>query len=168
MENTATNSTIEDEHAWAFFGKNSEYYLQRWQQRRQGSYVTFNTAAFLGGFGWFAYRRMYLVLFCLITLLIVEGMLEEAILGQQRGTGAVLLANLICASLYGTFGNALYLWDAERKMKKLIRLSLPKDELLERLRRAGGTSWWFLPITVLIVAAFGGLYWWATQATAAT
>lgn len=167
MENTAAPDSIEEEYAWAFFGRNSEYYLQRWQQRQQGSYIMFNPFAFLFGWGWFAYRRMYRVLFCLIALLMMESVLEEAILGQQRGTGAVLLTNVLCASLYGAFGNALYLWDAEHKMRKLIRLGLPKDELLERLRRAGGTSWWFLPVSLLVTAAGGGLYWWVLQGSVA-
>ena len=106
-------------------------------------------------------------MFCLIALLMMESVLEEAILSQQRGTGAVLLTNVLCASLYGAFGNALYLWDAERKMRKLIRLGLPKEELLERLRRPGGTSWWFLPVSLLVMAAGGGLYWWVSRGSVA-
>ncbi len=162
MNDTAARQ-IEDEHAWVFFGPNSEYYLERWQLRQQGKYVTFNISAFFAGLFWFAYRRMYAVLFFILVALVLEAAAEEALIGEERNATATVLANILFTSLYGAFGNSLYLWDAERKMRKLVRLGLPKDELLVRLRRAGGTSWAFLGVILAVGGALWALFTWAQQ-----
>lgn len=94
---------------------------------------------------------MYLILALLLIVLALEGVLEERVFGFKRGTGAVVVANLLTASIFGFFGNSLYLWHAERKMRKLLALGLPHQELLVRLRRAGGTSWWVLLILISLV-----------------
>ncbi|QNH63696.1 DUF2628 domain-containing protein [Hymenobacter sediminicola] len=159
MNSTDHLLKIEDEYAWTFFGRSREYYLELWQLRQQGKYVHFNIAAFFFGVFWFAYRRMYFVLFLLVAVLLAEAMLEQALLGEARGQGRTILVGLVQASVLGAFGNTLYLWDAERKMRKILRRAIPKDDILALLRRAGGTSWWFVPV----VLAIGGLYGWLLQ-----
>ncbi len=154
---------IENEYAWTFFGSNAEYYFERWQQWQQGKYVTFNVSAFFAGLCWFAYRRMYFVLFLVFVAVLAEVVAEEALLGPQRSAGATALVTFAFSSLYGIFGNSLYLWDAERKMRRLVRLGLPREDLLPRLRRAGGTSWLFVPVILVVGGLFAGLYWWALQ-----
>jgi hypothetical protein len=154
---------IEDEHAWVFFGKNAEYYIGLWQLRQQGKYLHFSIAAFFAGLFWLAYRRMYLVLFLLVVVLLVEVSVEQAVLGEDVGQGTTILINLIHASLLGLFGNAIYLWDAERKIRKVLRQQLPKEETLVRLRQAGGISWWFLPVSLLLVGAYVWLLKWLSE-----
>lgn len=162
MSETSTRASIEEEYVWTFFGPQAEYYLERWRQRQQGQHLTFNVAAFFAGLFWFAYRRMYLLFFGLLGFIIAESMVEESLFGEPS-TATTLLVNLACSSFYGCLGNAIYLWHAERKIRQLIAQDLPREELLVRLRRAGGTSW--TPILVLlgVVALLVGLYFWLGQ-----
>ncbi|UYZ63744.1 DUF2628 domain-containing protein [Hymenobacter weizhouensis] len=164
MSETSTRVPIEDEYVWTFFGPQAEYYLERWRLRQQGRRLTFNLAAFLAGLFWFAYRRMYLVFFCLLGFLLVESMAEEAVFGEPS-TASTIAANLLFGSLYGFLGNNLYLWHAERKIRRLLALGLPKDELLVRLRRAGGTSWVPVLVMLALLVLFIGLYFWLGQTT---
>lgn len=103
---------------------------------------------------------MYLIIIVIMAVLTLEVLLEEEVIGFRRGANATLLANLINASLFGLFGNSLYLWHAERKMRKLMALNLPREELLVRLRRAGGTSWTALLVLLGGVALSVGAYYW--------
>ncbi|HEX8425331.1 DUF2628 domain-containing protein [Hymenobacter sp.] len=161
MDNTITaNTEIQDEYAWVFFGRNSEYYLQLWQLRQQGKFIHFSFAAFFLGLFWLAYRRMYLVVSLFILVVFVESLLEEAVTGKPREQAADVLASIIYASLFGLFGNTAYLWDAERKMRKVLRRNLPREEMLVALQRAGGTSLWVLPAFILVVGGVVGLYVW--------
>ncbi|RSK43552.1 DUF2628 domain-containing protein [Hymenobacter perfusus] len=157
MSSTFTPQEIEEEYVWNFFGRNAEYYLQTWRLRQQGKYITFNAAAFFLGLFWFLYRRMYLVSVLIVALLTLEAEIEKQVTGVQRGIGATVLISLVNASLLGFFANSLYLWHAERKMRKLLALGLPREELLARLRRAGGNSWW----AILVVLLFALLVVWA-------
>ena len=150
MDNTTTAPEIEDEYAWVFFGRSAEYYLGLWQLRQRGKYIHFNVAAFFFGFTWLAYRRMYRPLVLVFLLAYAEASIEVVLLGEERGQATTIVVGLIQASLLGLFGNALYLWDAERKIRKILRKNLPKDETLTRLRRAGGTSLWFLAVLLLL------------------
>ncbi|MBO0358131.1 DUF2628 domain-containing protein [Hymenobacter sp. BT186] len=163
MANRSIPIEIEDEHAWVFFGKNAEYYIQLWQLRRQGKILNFNISAFFAGVFWLAYRRMYFVLFLLLVVLFVEVSIEQAVLGDDRGQGTTIVINLIHASLLGLFGNAIYLWDAERKIGKVLRQQLPKEETLVRLRQAGSVSWWFLPVSISLVGAYVWLLKWLSE-----
>lgn len=165
MTNSIAPTTIEDEHAWVFFGKQSEYYLELWKLRQQGNYIHFNVAAFFLGFFWLGYRRMYLVLLLGVLALFGETLIEQSILGEEleQNQGLTIGLALIHASLFGVFGNAVYLWDAERKMRKVLRQQLPKEETLVRLRKAGGTSWWFLLVFLLIAGAYVWLLKWLSE-----
>ena len=163
MSQPVVPSEIEDEYAWSFFGANAEYYLDLWRLRQQGKTATFSIAAFFLGLFWVLYRRMYLVAVLLVVAQMLEAAVEEGVLGLQHSTGTNLLGTLVQATLLGFFGNKLYLWHAERKMRKLIALNLPRQELLERLRRAGGTSWWPLLIVLGVVALWVLAYVWLSQ-----
>ncbi|GAB2786032.1 hypothetical protein HNQ93_004313 [Hymenobacter luteus] len=163
MSQPSTQVEIEDEYAWTFFGSNAEYYLKYWRLRQQGNSISFNASAFFGGLFWFAYRRMYLILFLIVVVAMLEGMLEDVVFRLPPSTGRTLLANLVFCSLYGFLGNSLYLWYAERRMRKILHLGLPKEELLRRLRRAGGTSWSLLLVLLGVAALSIGAYYWLSH-----
>jgi hypothetical protein len=165
MATNSASTPIEDEYAWVFFGRSSEYYLQLWKLRQQGKYIHFSAAAFFLGFFWLAYRRMYFVIFLCLLALVGESLIEQSVLGEkpEQSQGLNIALGFIHASLLGIFGNAFYLWDAERKMRKVLRQQLPKDETITRLRKAGGTSWWFLPVFLLLAGAYLWLLKWLSQ-----
>lgn len=165
MADNIASTAIEDEYAWVFFGRSSEYYLELWKLRQQGKHFHFSIAAFFLGFFWLAYRRMYLVLFLCVLVLFGESLIEQATIGEklEQSQGLTIALGFIHASLFGIFGNAFYLWDAERKMRKVLRQQLPKEETLIRLRKAGGTSWWFLPVFLLLAGAYVWLLKWLSE-----
>ena len=108
---------------------------------------------------------MYLVILLGILALFGETLIEQSILGEklEQNQGLTIALAFIHASLFGVFGNAIYLWDAERKMGKVLRQQLPKEETLVCLRRAGGTSWWFLLVFLLIAGAYVWLLKWLSE-----
>lgn len=143
-------------HWRAYIGKNADHYVAQLHRLQQGRTLTFNFAAFLLGFLWMAYRRMYLVALSAWILLMLEGTLEELLFtffdtGEAARRSWNLVMTLVFGIAIGTFADRVYLWDARR----MIRQEMAKgpfhleDVLLERIARKGGTSW--IPILVVLL-----------------
>ncbi len=73
---------IKEAYLSVYFGKNSDYYLDRWKEYKDGRKISFKPYAFLFGIFWFLYRKMYLIFLLIIVVLIVEGIVEDYILTE--------------------------------------------------------------------------------------
>ncbi len=151
---------ITDEQWIAFFGPNASYFMRQVERIRSGERPEFLFEGFFLGLTWMLYRKMYLVAFCTLMLILMESTIEEGLYmlfdagyGTQRWIGIVL--SLGMASIQGTFANQVYLWYAEQKISGEIdgkAVHLP-EVLLARIASRGGTSWYF----ILILIGFFGL-----------
>ncbi|TCJ18661.1 DUF2628 domain-containing protein [Flaviaesturariibacter flavus] len=138
-----------------FFGKDSRYYLNRLERYQRGERYIFNGYAFLFGFFWFLYRKLYLEAIVLIGLLVVESILEELILDalfpEGGGRAVSWLFNLAVWTATGFLANMFYLRKAKRVVASVQELDAVSAS--ERLARKGGISYWFLLPIVLVITA---------------
>lgn len=151
-------SEFPDSYWEAYFGKQAPYYLQQLHRLQQGRWPAFHVHAFFLGFLWMVYRRMYVVAFCALLLILLETTVEEGFMvligwegSQAEWTGR--LVALILNLLIGTYANRVYLWDARRNIRQAIAHG-PKhvEELrLANIAEHGGTSW--VAVVLIIVAA---------------
>jgi hypothetical protein len=147
---------------YEFYLRNEAAYLAEWEKIKSGQKPTFNLYAFLFGLFWMLYRKMYFVIFLVLGVLMVEVVLESILLtalGSPEGIASGIRTglNVIFAVVLGMNGNRLYLFNAERKIKKIRKKNLPEEAYLMALYRAGGTT--FIPhIIIALVMAAGILY----------
>jgi len=149
---------IPDSHWRAYFGKNADYYLVQVKRLQVGKWPSFHFEAFLIGFIWMLYRRMYVLTFCAFMIILAESTLEEGLLwfldagpSVRQDTG--LVGKFLTGLIVGTLANRMYLWDARRSIRmEMARSAIQVEEiLLERIRERGGTSWFFLVILLALV-----------------
>lgn len=110
----------------AFFGRNADYYLERWRQsevsgRGDGK---FNWAAFLLSGFWLSYRKMYAATAIFIGVILLETMVEDwyftKVLGKPDVPAAVgSVVGLVAALICGAFGNRWYLAHARRRVAEV-------------------------------------------------
>src|SRR5688572_5518113 len=105
-----------------FFQQNSSYYIDKVQKFNEGKFFTFNFPAFLLGFIWFLYRKMYLEASILMFVIVSESMLEQYLrsrseIGPQTVTGQ-LLSTLVISTILGFTGNYFYIRKANRTIQK--------------------------------------------------
>jgi hypothetical protein len=122
--------------AEAAIGPNATYYLEHWRQMEEkGSIRSWNWAACLANFFWFAYRKMWLPL---VAFAVVSTVLT--VLGSAGPAAAkiTLLLNIGLTFLTGAYGNHLY----RKHVEKLIAetASLGRADQIEALQKRGGAS----------------------------
>lgn len=111
-------------------------------------------AAILGqAFGpvWFFYRKSYLLGFAFILISLVIGIIAVAIKIEE--------ASYVMFVIYLFSANKLYLWDVRRKINKICKRSyLSEEELIEKVRKKGGTSIAAAIIYSIILTIYTVLY----------
>ncbi len=118
-----------------FFGPNAERYLARYEKlrekRSQGKqhFLSWNWAAFLLGFAWFFYRKMYAAGAVLLALPLVLGLL----LPETNGAGGV-------AVFLALFADYWYVFQALSRVAKADALGLEGFERVAFLQAGGGVS----------------------------
>lgn len=130
----------------SFFGdKKADYYMDKWTSYQNNeNFISWNWPAFLCGFYWFWYRKMYSIVAIIIAVSIC---------------GAVVLPNWISRILAlgisigcGLFANQLYIRHATKKiksMKSMTNLGVDYNIVMRRIHSNGGTT--IAPIIVFIV-----------------
>jgi len=137
----AVGAGIGDGDLEVFFGKNARYYLTETSvMAASGSKVSWNWPAFLFGPFWMFYRKMW----ARGTLVALLCMVFNASVVFSWMSGVVLL-------LAGMYGNVLYLDHARRRVAEIDLARGGPETRLERLARAGGTSW---PAAILVAVLF--------------
>lgn len=129
--------TTGDEAVKLFIGKNYDYFLKSWNiAEKKTSKHSWNWAAFIVGFGWMAYRKMYLYAWIFIGAVVVEALCEIAFGFSGKISNAI---NLGIAVAFGMHGNYLYKLHVEKKTKEIMSLNASEQIKIE-LSRQGGTS----------------------------
>jgi len=129
---------VTDNDLALFVGKNSDYYLRKWElMDKENEKNKWNLAAFLLPLWWTAYRRMYLyswLFFGIITINTLFGILLRIpdIISSTVG--------LIIAIIYGLYGNA---WYKKHTLKSILEVKMrvpDADKQKEEIIHAGGTN----------------------------
>lgn len=133
----------------AFIGNNADYYVHQFKKFDAGGRdvfsVTWNWAAFWGGFGWMLYRKMYMWAIISFALMLMP----------YLGLAAWIA--------FGVVGNYLYYQHAKTKILEIKTLH-PTSENSVVLSQIGGVHRW-LPIaaaifTILIFLLFIAFVLW--------
>lgn len=121
-----------------FVGKNSDYYIQRWEEMSLSNRkVSWNWAGFFFGIFWLSYRKMYphtfgLMIFSFILQYVQKVMNTDPIV--------VALTNLAISAVIGMFGNYMYYEYTKSKIEEIKREIKDEDQQVLEIVRAGGES----------------------------
>ena len=120
-----------------FVGKNHGYFERKWKEAAQRKHqLSWNWAAFLVGFGWMGYRKMYLYSWIFIGVVAAEMIAELAIGVPSSITSSI---NLGIAIGFGLKGNALYQQHVNQRVDQILASHAPEQARIE-LARQGGTN----------------------------
>jgi hypothetical protein len=135
-----------------FIGPNANYYVDIWKvnrSRNAGRFVmrpSWNWAAAMFFWPWALYRKMWLWAFLGFLLFHIPGL----------SGNEYLVLSIPMSVVTGLFGNGLYLRHALARIAKIKTTSTSKDELLERVEKAGGVSkaavWLSFGMVIALVA----------------
>jgi len=127
----------DDEASRIFIGKNYDYFQKKWEigDKKNRKY-SWSWAAFLLGFSWMAYRKMYLYSWIFIGMILLEVLCEYAFDFPGKLSNAI---NIGIAVSFGMQGNYWYKLHTEKKIKEITAMNTPEQSRIE-LARQGGTS----------------------------
>jgi hypothetical protein len=130
-----------------FGPKNTEFYMDMWNKSQEKSnFIYWNWPAFLFGYVWLCFRKMYLY----SGILLAVGFAINIFC--SKGVAAVL--DLIIMIITGLFANQLYIKHSVDKIRAIkITTGLNPPILSQRLRLTGGITW----IPVIVVSIILGL-----------
>lgn len=141
----------------AFFQKNTSYYLDKLEKFRNGQRFTFNLYAFLFGFAWFLYRRMYRITLLLLLVLALESVLEAYLIEfVEDGLLKKAISYALNISIWtGTafVGNYFYIHRANSVVNEIASKNLSEEEATQYARKKGGTSLLFLFVLIAIIVS---------------
>jgi hypothetical protein len=146
-----------------FVGRKVEYYVQRWPSdpEDETGLMGFNWAAFFLSVMWLGYRKMYGIAAILVTLVVVESVVEEVYLVGRLGMPEPpeslngLISGLI-ATVCGTFGNRWYFTHAKKVISDVRFEERGPEARKTALTKRGGTSWF--GALLVMVLAFVAMY----------
>ncbi len=138
QNNLNQNSLVaNDEAAKTFVGKNYDYFKKKWEiAETKKSKQSWNWAAFLVGFSWMAYRKMYLYSWIFIGVIVIEILCEYAFGFSSKLSSAI---NMGIAITFGWQGNYWYKLHVEKKVREIVAINSPEQAKIE-LEKQGGTS----------------------------
>ena len=145
---------IDDKYLIAYFGKQSEYYLEKYKSYKSGDKFSFSAWAFLVGALWFLYRKLWFEALVIILIYFIIERIGNAIFDIQlfKSDNLILAYSLIrflLAMAFGFVGNYLYLKNAEKKINKVLLRISNEDERIRTLTKKGGVSW--APYILIVV-----------------
>ena len=135
--------TIEDKYLKAYFGKESEYFLEKYKSWDKFS---FSIWIFFFGAHWFLYRKMWFEAIVVILIYVLIERIGNTLLETQ----SFELDNLILAFMIirfsitlviGFIGNNIYLKKTEKKIHKVLSRIPDEDKRIKTLKKIGGVSW---------------------------
>ena len=138
QERAATASALSRQEAIQIFvGKNHDYFERKWAVAAQKkNQLSWNWAAFLAGFGWMGFRKMYLYSWIFIGVVTVEMIAELAIGVPSAISNGV---NFGIAIFFGRKANAWYKQHVDQRVDQILASHSPDQARIE-LARQGGTN----------------------------
>ena len=138
-----------------FAGIDAEYYLEKWKQiEATGKKITWNWAAFLFHFLWFAYRKMYYYAYILAGLFLIRLSFKFQF---DLPWFAGYLVKYFDWILPGMFGNYLYYHHARRKIiEAKLRNRNPQARQVAIEKMGGGSGKAVIIILLALLAAILG------------
>jgi len=134
---TSPESLSRAEAVELFVGKNHAYFARKWEiASKRKNRQSWNWAAFLVGFGWMGYRKMYLYSWIFIGVIGVEALCEIAFGFPSWLSGAI---NGFMVCFFGAQGNALYQRHVDKQVDAILA-SHPPEQARTELTRQGGTN----------------------------
>lgn len=127
-----TGYPSDEELLRAFCGPNAEPFVRIHRAQESGKRkLSFNWVVLLAALPWFLYRKLYLYGIAIVLIPIVLVVVFPDLAGVSFAGAVGALAAL---------SNSLYVQSATRRIGKLKALNLSPEELVERVKDAGGTS----------------------------
>lgn len=120
-----------------FVGKNHGYFERKWKEAAQRKHqLSWNWAAFLVGFGWMGYRKMYLYSWIFMGVVAAE-LIAELAIGVPSSIASSI--NLGIAIGFGLKGNAWYQQHVNQRVDQILASHEPEQARIE-LARQGSTN----------------------------
>jgi len=140
MEDSRLQLTVTEDELAAFIGANAQKYLLKFRKFSVNGFdrfsATWHWPAFLVGFWWLLYRKMYLWAFVYFILLMIP------------------YANVVAWISLPILGNYLYYKYAKRKILSVKTLQ-PSGDIFKTLLEIGGINKWVPVVGIIVsIAAF--------------
>ena len=133
----ATGPVTRDEAVRLFIGARADEFLEKWKLAEgRRNKLAWSWIAFLLGFLWMTYRKMYTYAWIFIGLVVVETLAEFAFDVSSTFSNAI---NIAVAVVFGWMGNRWYQTHVDTKVAEIIA-NQPPDRVRDELVRQGGTS----------------------------
>ena len=127
-----------------FFGpKNTEYYMDKWTRSQENpSFISWNWPAFLFGWVWLCFRKLYAVAGIILAVSIMGAFI------LPNSARSILSLGIMIAS--GMFANQVYVKQSIGKIRNIkLTTGLNPEVLSQRLRATGGITW--VPVIIISV-----------------
>lgn len=128
----------------SFIGPSAAFYVTQWRQLRTGQILTFNFPAFVFGFIWMLYRRMYQPAVVYLSIYFAEGFLEKRLFQHFQPivspTNWFMIRNFMFSLLLGVFANWIYLNFVDNRISQLKK-EFGHPNYKAQLPKKGGTSY---------------------------
>ncbi|WP_429019144.1 DUF2628 domain-containing protein [Comamonas sp. 4034] len=136
-----------------FVGKNHGYFERKWKEAAQRKHqLSWNWAAFLVGFGWMGYRKMYLYSWIFIGVVVAELIAELAIGVPSSITSSI---NLGIAIGFGLKGNAWYQQHVYQRVDQILASHTPEQARIELARQGGANIGAAVGFVAALLVLFG-------------
>ncbi len=120
-----------------YFGKNSDYYIKKYNEIKSGRKVSFNFPAFFVGPLWFAYRKMYSYA---ISLWIINLIIPYVFLIYWNNTNLFVLTTLIIGATCASYANYIYINFINKKIDEIESISWDPAVKIVKIESAAGVS----------------------------
>ncbi|ELR72028.1 hypothetical protein C900_02023 [Fulvivirga imtechensis AK7] len=147
-------SLPDDKYLQAYFGRQSGYYIEKFEAYTSGDKFSFNIAPFFIGFFWFFYRKLWLEGILIILFILVSGMIEGVIydlfaVSEDTQTMIFYVSSFAFGVLWGFVGNYLYIRKADKNIKNVLMATDDEEERMYLLTKKGGVS--LVPFIILLL-----------------
>ncbi len=134
----------------AFVGKNSDYFISKWEQSKDpNAKAGWNWAGFLTGLFWLGYRKMYKLLFIYFGAFILIDIVQLLLnIDINSAIGAAISGSI------GGFGNGFYHKHMIEKLNTWSSDNHGQQPTADEIAKLGGGSWGGVGITLLMFIGY--------------
>lgn len=151
-------SLPDEKYLAAYFGRQSGYYIEKYQAYRSGDKFSFNIAPFFIGFFWFFYRKLWLEGILVVLFILVSGMIEGVLyelftVSEDVQTMIFYISSFAFGALWGFLGNYFYIRKADKSINNILSATDNEIERMYLLTKKGGVS--LVPFIILLLLIIG-------------